>query len=140
MNKRYLNVLRMNFLGGDIPLYCAFGYRTDAGYVVTPRPHTGKPRLEPRELFPERMRGKSLELSGNLGGGECWVAFDKDVDVVWHYLQGVYRRFKVLCLLVEKSLEPFLNCSCKDCLAVFGTQNKVVLERPALALYRGSGN
>jgi len=129
VNSRYLNVLRMSFLGSDIPFDCALAYRPDTGDVVAPRPHARKSGFEPRKFFSKLVRSKPFELGCNLGGSKGRVALDKNVNVVGHYLKGMYRGFEFLSFLVKKNLESCFQLTRKKLLTVFWAPHKVILKR-----------
>lgn len=129
MNKRYLKVLRMSLLIRNVPLDRGLADRPYAGDVVTPGPHTGESGFEPRELLPQCVRSKTLELSRNLGWSKGWVTLNKNVNVVGHDFHSMYRGFKFLSLLVEKGFEALFNFTRKKFLTVLRAPHKVILQR-----------
>jgi hypothetical protein len=59
--------------------------------VVTATPKRGKSRFQKRELFTKDAGREAFELRGDVRWGQCRIGFHKHVNVIRHYLKGVYR-------------------------------------------------
>jgi hypothetical protein len=72
---------------------------------------------------------KPLNCAAMCALGQCRIGFHEHVNVIRHYLKGVYRSAEFGGFLFQQFFQPLGHRAAENRLAVFRTPNQVVFER-----------
>jgi len=112
----------------NVPLDGFFGNMTYRADVVTPAPQARQSGAKLWELLAQQSRGVAFELVGKALRCFGWVAFDKQMNVVWHDFECLNRNVQLLGLLVQQGAQFFRNLPCENFATILWTPNQVIFQ------------
>ena len=98
-----------------------FRNMSNASDVIRTTPQRRKATFEPRKFISENFRSEALELSGDVSRRKRRIRFNKHVNVIRHYFQGMNLRIQLSGFLIEKFFQSLRNVAAKDALSIFWT-------------------
>ncbi len=77
--------------------------------IVASAPKAWEAGTQLRKFLAQRVGRVSLELVGKALWRFCRIAFNTQVDVIWHHFESFYRCSEVLCFFVKQSTQFLSN-------------------------------
>ena len=112
----------------NIPLDGFFGnlaYRTD---IITSAPQARQSGTKLRELLAQQARGITFELVGKTLRCFGWIAFDKQMNVVWHDFERLNRNIQLMSLLIQQRAQFFSDFPGQNFAAILWTPNQMIFQ------------
>lgn len=111
----------LSFLFLNIFTDSGLAYIPDTASIIASAPKRRQTATKGSKFTSHKATGVSLQSIDDLCDTQCWVIFKKQMNVIGHYLKGMYCQIKLFHLFIQELLQPLSYIALKHGSPIFWT-------------------
>jgi len=118
----------LSLLGFDIFFNRFLRYIPNRSCIIAFAPKGGQSRAKRSKLFSKYPACITLENMRNSCDSPCWIRFNKQMNVIWHYLKPMNYHICFIGFLVQQRFKTFGNFVFKNFPSIFRAPNNMIFK------------